>query len=201
MSASQIQELNDLLAANRERLRSLVRLRLDARLNGRVDESDVIQEAFTEAAERFDQFRDNPTCSPFVWLRFLTLQKLAQIHRHHVQVQARSVHREARKFRAPPATSAVMAIEFMGSATSPVDAALREEQKQQLTSALDRLKETDREILAMRHFEQLSNQETAEALEITTETAYKRYVRALKRLKAELGEVANSVFADFGKSK
>lgn len=193
MSASRIEELNQLLTGNRDRLLRMIRLRIDSRLTGRVDESDVIQEAYAEAATRYDDYCSEKKCCSFVWLRFLTLQKLAQIHRHHIKVQARSVRREiAPQKQSPPATSAVLAVEFLGKATTPVEAVMLAEMKRKITEALERLKDSDREILAMRHFEQMENHEVAETLEISKESAYKRYVRALKRLKTELGELPSS---------
>lgn len=173
----------------------MVRLRMDSRLNGRVDESDVIQEAFVEASCRYEDFCSGPDdCSPFIWLRFLTLQKLAQLHRHHIKVKARSVGRERNRQDAKPpaASSAILAVELMGNKTTPLEAVLREERKRELIRSLENLKEADREILAMRHFEQLSNLEAAEALKVEPETAYKRYVRALKRLKSEIGDLPKS---------
>ena len=194
MSASRIEDLNKLLAGNRDRLLRMIRLRLDTRLKGRVDESDVIQEAYVEAAQRYEDFCEKPECVPFIWLRFLTLQKLAQIHRHHIKVQARSVKREISPQKVNlPATSFVMAGELMGNSSTPVEKAMKAELLRQLAASLDRLKESDREILAMRHFEQLTNEEAAEALEINKESAYKRYVRALKKLKTELRDLPTSL--------
>ena len=173
----------------------MIQLRMDRRLKGRVDESDVIQEAFSEAATRFETFCNEGTdCSPFIWLRFLTLQKLAQIHRHHIKVQRRSILKEVR--RTPlecAATSAVMAVDFSGNKSTPLDAILRDELRQSVTQALDGLKEEDREILAMRHFEQLSNAEVAEAIGISPNSAYKRYSRALGRLRLQLAQLPINV--------
>ncbi len=176
------QALDELLADNRERLCRIVRLRLDSRLTGRIDESDVIQEAFVDASARYSSFEENSEVSPFVWLRFLTLQKLAQMHRKHIRVKARSVRREA----SLEASSVILADELIKDGTTPIEAALRAERKKQITAAIDSLGESDREILALRHFEYLSNQECAEVLAVETATAYKRYARALERLRAAL---------------
>lgn len=181
--------LTSLLEQNRDRLKRIVRLRLDGRLQGRIDESDVIQEAFTEAAERFADFDQKQECSPFVWLRFLTLQKLAQLHRHHFKVQARTVNKEVSPRVNPQlaASSSIMAIEFAGAETTPSQVAMAKELQETVAGSLEKLDPSDREILAMRHYEHLSNQEASEVLDISTDAAYKRYVRALKRLKVELG--------------
>ena len=87
-------ELGELLATHRERLRRMIALRLDRRLNGRVDASDVIQDAYIDATRRFDEYQANPDVSPFVWLRFLATQKLAHLHRHHLGVLGRDATRE-----------------------------------------------------------------------------------------------------------
>jgi RNA polymerase sigma-70 factor (ECF subfamily) len=182
--------LGDLFQQHRERLRRMVRLRLDRRLRGRIDESDVIQEAYLEATERFDEYQKNPEVPPFIWLRFLTGQKLAQLHRRHLGTQGRSVSREVSLYRGamPEATSAALAAQLVGQHTSPSEAAVRAELKLRVQEALNRMDEIDREVLALRHFEQLTNAEAAQVLDIDESAAYKRYVRALKRLKGILGE-------------
>ena len=176
------QGLNELLSDSRDRLRRIVQLRLDSRLTGRVDESDVIQDAYVEASARYSSFKESSDCSPFVWLRFLTLQKLAQVHRQHIRVKARSVRCEV----VVSASSVVLADELIRDGTTPIEAVLRAERKRQVTEAIDSLGELDREILAIRHFEFLSNQECAEVLAVEPATAYKRYVRALERLRDAL---------------
>ncbi len=166
----------------------MVQLRMDQRVQGRIDASDVIQEAFVEAAQRFEEYQRDQEVSPFVWLRFLTAQKLVQLQRRHLGAKRRAVQREARFLdrNAPGATSAVLAAQLVGKLTSPSNAVAREEQRQQVTVALDELEVLDREVIALRHFEQLSNAETAEVLEIAPDAAYKRYIRALRRLKKSL---------------
>lgn len=177
--------LAELFAEHRERLLRMVRLRLDQRLAARVDESDVIQEMFVEATERFAEFRRNPEVSAFVWLRFLTGQKLSQIHRHHLGMQRRDAGREVSLHRGltPDATSAALAAQLIGQYTSPSNAVARAEQSRLVQDALNDMDEIDREVLALRHFEQLTNPEAAQVLGIEEPAAYKRYVRALRRLK------------------
>lgn len=177
--------LGELFANHRERLRRMIMLRLDRRLNGRVDASDVIQDAYVEATRRFDEYSANPEVSPFVWLRFLTVQKLSQLHRYHLGTHARDAGREVSidGGARPEASSAALASQLVGRFSSPSNAANRAEIRQQIQDALNKMDEFDREILAMRHFEQLDNAETAEVLEIGTQTSYKRYVRAIRRLR------------------
>ncbi len=182
--------LGELFAQHRERLRRMVQLRLDRRLNGRVDASDVIQEAYIDATQRFSDYQANPEVSPFVWLRFLTTQKLAQLHRFHLGTQARDAGREVSIYAGGrlEASSAALAAKLAGRFSSPSNAANRAELRQQIQDALNSMEEFDREILALRHFEQLDNNETAQVLDIETQTAYKRYVRAIRRLKDSLDD-------------
>lgn len=177
--------LNALLAENRSRLHRMVQLRLDRRLQGRVDASDVIQEAFMEATERLDEYRRNPKLPPFLWLRLMTAQRLMRLHRQHLGVQARDPRREVSLYRRsiPEATSAALAAQLIGRQTSPSQAAVRAEIKVQLQEALNRLDEWDREVLALRHTEQLTNGEVAIVLGIGESAASKRYVRALCKLR------------------
>ena len=180
-------DLSDLLAQNRSRLIRMVRLRLDRRLQGRVDASDVIQEAYLEATERLEEYEKNPKkMPPFLWLRFITAQRLTRVHRQHLGVKARDPRREVSLVggATPEATSAVLAAQLIGQFTSPSGAAARAETKLQLQEALNSLKDIDREILALKHTEQLTSPEIAVLLGVTESAARKRYIRALRKLKA-----------------
>jgi RNA polymerase sigma-70 factor (ECF subfamily) len=180
--------LGGLLESYRERLRRMVHLRLDRRLNGRIDASDVIQEAYIEASRRLGDYLRNPSMPFFLWLRYLTGQKLLELHRHHLGVQARDANREislgARPI--PQASSAYLAAQLLGEHTSPSQAAIRSEMELRLQEALDSLDPIDREIVALRHFEQLTLAEAAHELGIKHTTACNRYMRALGRLKGLL---------------
>ncbi len=177
--------LGELLEAHRKRLRRMVRLRLDPRLQGRVDPSDVLQEAFLQAAQRLAQYLREPKMPFFLWLRFLTGQKLLEVRRRHLGVEGRDASREVSLYQGamPEASSACLAAQLMGKLTAPLQAAIRAEMKLRLQEALNRMDPTDREVLALRHFEQLNNTETAEVLGLTPSGASSRYLRALKRLK------------------
>ena len=178
----------ELLAMHRDRLRRMVQLRMDRRLNGRIDASDVIQDAYIEALSRFEEYRANPEVAPFVWLRFLTSQRLAQLHRHHLGVKARDAGREIsiECSAGPDASSAALAAQLVGRFSSPSNAAHRQELRSQLQDALSRMPSIDREVLALRHFEQLDNAETAQVLNLEKQATYKRYVRAIRRLRQEM---------------
>jgi RNA polymerase sigma-70 factor (ECF subfamily) len=174
-----------LLTQHRERLRRMVALRMDRRLQGRIDASDVIQEACLEASVRLAEYLKQPTMPFFLWLRFLTSQKLLELHRHHLGAQARDAGREVSLYRGalPEASSADLAAQLLGRWTRPSEAAMRAEMKIRLQDALNSMEPLDREVLALRHFEHLNNAETAQTLDIQESAASKRYLRALKRLK------------------
>jgi RNA polymerase sigma-70 factor (ECF subfamily) len=189
--AGDLAALNELFARHRERLRRMVQLRLDWRLQGRVDASDVIQDAYLEAVRRLDEYLRDPAMSLFVWLRFLVGERLLIVHRQHLGAQMRDARREVSLYRAalPEASSAALAAQLLGKQTSPSDAAVRAERLLRIQEAVNRLGPLDREVLSLRHFEQLSRAETAEMLGIKEPAAAKRYIRALKRLKDILSDM------------
>jgi RNA polymerase sigma-70 factor, ECF subfamily len=182
------QALADLFARYRDRLKRMVQLRLDRRLQGRVDPSDVLQEAYLDVAHRAAEYAANPAMPVYLWLRFLTGQRLLALHRYHLGAQMRdaglevSIHRGA----VLQASSASLAAQLLGHLTSPTQAAMRAELQLRLQEVLNTLEPTDREVLVLRHFEELTNNETAEVLGIGKTAASNRYVRALKRLKEAL---------------
>ena len=183
------QVLGTLLARHGDRLRRMVALRLDRRLQGRIDPSDVIQEAYLEASVRLAEYLRNPSMPFFLWLRFLTGQKLVTLHRHHLGVKMRDAGQEVALCQGPlpEASSAALAAQLLGHDTRPSEAAIRAELKIRVQEALNSMDPLDREVLALRHFEQLSRAEIAQVLGISEAAAGKRYIRALERLKRILG--------------
>jgi len=177
--------LGALFEDHRRRLRRMVELRMDPTLRARVAASDVVQEAYVEIAARVRDHLEDPRMPFFLWLRFLTAQKLVDLYRHHVGTQKRDVRRQRTIDRAsfPAASSAVMADHLVGARISPSGAAVQAEMRQQIRDGLDQMSSSDREVLVMRHYEELSNLETAEELGIETSAASKRYLRALQRLR------------------
>jgi RNA polymerase sigma-70 factor (ECF subfamily) len=177
--------LSALLAQHRERLRRMVALRLNRRLQGRIDASDVIQEAYLEAWTRLAEYLQAPTMPFFLWLRFLTAQRLVTLHRKHLGVQMRDPAVEISLYHGglPETNSAALAAQLLGQDTRPSEAAVRAEMKLRLEEVLNRMEPIDREVLALRHFEQLSRAEIAHLLQIREAAVSKRYIRALKRLK------------------
>ena len=178
-------QLGEYLQRHRERLKRMVELRINARVRARVDASDVIQEANIEAFERVEEYLEDPSVPFYVWLRFITLQKVAQLHRRHLGTKLRDAGREIslQQSPAPAANSAVLAAQLVGQMTTASEAFARGEMKERLEVALNSMSDTDREILALRHFEQLSQKETAAVLEIGEKAAGARHIRALAKLR------------------
>jgi len=170
---------------HRERLWQMVHFRLDQRLAGRVDEDDVLQDAYLDAAKRLRHFEDHGASSVFLWLRVIVGQTLVDVHRRHFGARMRSVHREVpmHDLYNPQATSVSIASKLLGRLTSPSHAAMRAELSDQLETALADMDPIDQEVLALRHFEELTNSEVAEVLGIQQKAASIRYVRALRRLR------------------
>jgi RNA polymerase sigma-70 factor (ECF subfamily) len=174
-----------LFARHRERLEQMVRLRLDRRLYRRIDPSDVLQETYLEAARRVAEFARAPTTSVYVWLRFLAGQKLVDLTRRHLGSKMRDAAQEISLHRGalPQASSVSLAAQLLGRLTSPSRAAIRAENQLRVQEALNSMDPIDREVLALRHFELLSNGEVAQVLGLSKAAASNRYVRALRRLK------------------
>jgi RNA polymerase sigma-70 factor (ECF subfamily) len=175
----------------RDRLCRMVDLRLDPRLRARLDPADVVQDAFLDAAARLDHYRNEQKFPPYLWLRLIVGERLATLHRHHLGTRMRDAGREVSLYRAalPQASTAALASMLLGRQTSPTQAALRAERLLRVQEALNSLEPVDREMLALRHFEQLNRAEAAQVLGITEEAGAKRYIRALKRLKNVLAKM------------
>lgn len=182
--------LGELFMLHRDRLWRMLYVRLDRRLVSRISPDDVLQEAFLDVARRIGEYLANPEVAFYVWLRFLTLQRMQMLLRMHLGTQRRDVTVEVslQAGDRPFATPESMAGQIVSQLTSPSHAAMRHELQEKLRAALDAMDPVDREVLALRHFEELSNQEVATILGITKEAASKRHLRALKRLKVILGD-------------
>lgn len=172
-----------LFTRHRDKLRRMVQLRLDHRLAGRVSASDVLQEAYIDALRRIEHYFEKPDQPFFGWLRLVVGQRLADVHREHLAQKRNAAQDVSIQGGAPGADSACMAAFLLGNLTSPSHAATRNEAVARLEEALNQMDPVDREVLALRHFEELSNTETAMLLGIQPPAASKRYVRALARLK------------------
>jgi RNA polymerase sigma-70 factor (ECF subfamily) len=179
------QALAALFALHQDALRRMVRWRLDRRLNGRVDPSDVLQEVYIDAAERVNGYLDQPTMPFGLWLRLLVGRRLIELHRMHLGAKMRAVELEVplQHGHWPAADSHYLASQLAGELTTPSEAVLRAEKETWLVEALNRMEPIDREVLVLRHFEELGNNEVAALLGIEKQTASNRYVRALGRLR------------------
>jgi RNA polymerase sigma-70 factor (ECF subfamily) len=177
-----------LFVRHRERLGRMLRLRLDHRLQGRLDVADVLQEIYLEYARSLPDYRRTPTLPFFLWLRTLAARKLQALHRHHLGTRMRDARREVSLHSGPlpQASSVSLAAQLLGRLTTPSHAAVRAEQQLLIQEALNGMDPIDREVLALRCFEQLSNSETAQVLDLSETGASNRFVRALRRLKRTL---------------
>ncbi len=182
------QALAELFSCFRGRLRQMIRLRLDRRLQGRVDPSDVLQDAYIDMAERLPEYAGKAAIPFFVWLRMVVGERLLRVHRHHLGAAMRDANREISLHRGafPEASSASLAAQLLGQITTASRAALRAEMKVTLQDVLNAMDPIDREVIALRHFEEMQNDEVAAALGLTKAAASKRYVRAMLRLRAAI---------------
>jgi RNA polymerase sigma-70 factor (ECF subfamily) len=178
-------ELAQAFAEHRQRLWRMVRVRLDRRLLGRVDPDDVLQEAFLEATRRLQHFRRDGPSSLFLWLRLVVGQTLVDVHRRHLVAQSRDAGREVsiHHHRFAEASSAALAGALVADLSTPSQALMRAERARTLEAALEAISPIDREVLLLRHFEELTNGEVALVLGLQPKAASIRYVRALARLK------------------
>lgn len=175
----------------RPRLWRMVHFRLHPRLQGRIDADDVLQDAWMRAMDRIDSFLADASRSPFIWLRMIVGQTLIDMHRKHVKTSKRDATKERSIHGgwSADSTSSSLAFALLGQLTSPSSALLQAERARQLDVALEDLSDTDREVLALRHFEELSNRETALVLKMSEQAASARYIRALARLKSVLQSI------------
>ena len=189
--AGDVQALAALFDQHRARLKRMVKLQLDRRLQGRVDASDVLQEAYLDLAQRLPEFRREAKYPLFLWMRLVTGQRLSQVHRRHLGAAMRNAELEVSIYQKalPQASTEFLASRLLGHFTSVSQQVVRAEQQIKLQEALNAMDEMDREILALRHFEELTNDEAAQVLEIQPGAASKRYLRALRRLKESLAHL------------
>ena len=171
-----------------DRLRRMVTVRLDPRLQGRFDPSDVLQETYLDALGRLPEYLREPKLPFFLWIRYLTGHHLGRIHRNHLGRQMRDPGREVSLYQGamPEASSAALAAQLLGKESRPSERAVRAERMLRLQEALNRMDPIDREVLALRHFEHLTRAESAQVLKLSEAAAAKRYLRALERLREML---------------
>lgn len=176
-----------LFAKHRDLLRRMVSVRMDGRIVARVDPSDVVQDALAEAARRFSVYLQSDDELFYPWLRKIAWERLVQLHRHHIQAQKRSVEREAHgEFRLSNQSAMRLSQCLASSIHTPSAAMMQEEMHTRVREQIEQLSAQDREVLVLRHLEQLPIVEVAAVLEISQAAVQSRYRRALERLHALL---------------
>jgi RNA polymerase sigma-70 factor (ECF subfamily) len=176
----------ELLARHRARLRRMVALRLDRRLSARLDPSDVVQEALADAARHLDEYLLDRPLPFYPWLRQFAWERLCKLHRHHIHAQRRSIHREEPEMPLPDESVRQLAHRLLAGGTSPSRQLIHREQRERVRAALAELSPSDREVLVMRHLEQMETPEIAAALGISVGAVRNRQFRALVRLRSLL---------------
>jgi RNA polymerase sigma-70 factor (ECF subfamily) len=183
------QAVQDLLARHRDRLRRMVCVRMDPRLSPRIDPSDVVQEALAEAARKLPAFLERRDCAFYPWLRRIAWERLVQLHRRHIDAQRRSVTREASPCMGlSDHSAALLGEQLAASGTGPGTRLVRQELRERLRSAMEQLPAQDREVVVLRHLEQLAFPEIADVLGVTYAAAQSRYRRATERLHGLLSD-------------
>jgi RNA polymerase sigma-70 factor (ECF subfamily) len=188
--AGDAEAAGELLNRHREALRRMIELRLDRRIQQRVDASDIVQEVMIEANRRLRGYLDDPAMPFHLWLRQMARDRLIDAHRRHRGSVKRSVDRE-QAMVAPAAldrSTIELAAQLCDPELTPAAAATMQELQRRFQAALETMEANDREIVLMRHFEQLSNQDVAQCLHLTEPAASMRYLRAMRKLRKLLAE-------------
>jgi RNA polymerase sigma-70 factor (ECF subfamily) len=180
---------NHLLERHREALRRMVGLRMDPVLKRRLDASDIVQDVLIEADRRLADYLQEARMPFHLWLRHLAHDHMIDAHRRHRGVARRSLDREQPAAAAFADQSAMdLAAIVRDRQLTPAAAATHRELELRFQAAIETLDELDREVILMRHFEQLSNSETAQSLALSDAAAGMRYLRAMRRLRVLLAE-------------
>lgn len=188
LSQGETAVFGELFTIHRPRLWQIIHFRLSDKIRGRVDPDDVVQEVFLESEKRLRHYVEGDFPSLFLWLRLVLGQTLSKIHRSHLGTESRTVLREANAAHSGiwGNTSLCLSQRFIAHLTSPSQVAVKGELIGEVRRALDNMSEMDQEVLALRHFEELTNQEVAIELDIQPKAASIRYMRALERLRGVL---------------
>jgi RNA polymerase sigma-70 factor (ECF subfamily) len=189
--------VNELLDRHREALRNMIQVRMDQKLARRVDASDVVQDVLLEASQRLADYIRDPRLPFGLWLRQMAQDRIIDLHRRHRVARRRSLDREQqRPGLAADKSSLELMAQLRDSELTPAAASLRKELHERFIEAIDRMEDEDREILLMRHFEQLTNSQAADLLGLSQPAAGMRHLRALRRLRELLGETAEDESGD-----
>lgn len=196
LAAGDTTVFGELFTIHRPRIWQIIRFRISGSIRGRVDPDDVVQEVYLEAEKRLRHYIDGDFPSVFLWLRLVAGQTLSKTHRTHLGTESRTVSKESTPNQSGPYqseqwgnTSLCLSQRFIAHITSPSQAAVKVELIAEVRSALETMNDIDREVLALRHFEELTNQEVAIELSIQPKAASIRYMRALERLRGVLEQM------------
>ncbi len=181
--------VNQLMDRHRGAIRRMVQMRMDGALARRVDASDVVQDVLFEASRRMEDYIQSPSMPFHLWLRQLAKDRVIDMHRRHRGAQRRSVDREqhVNNLGGDDRSAADLASLLKDAELTPAAATVRKEMEDRFLLALNQLNDDDRELILMRHFEHLGNNEVAEALGLSAPAAGMRNLRAIRRLREELG--------------
>jgi RNA polymerase sigma-70 factor (ECF subfamily) len=175
-----------LLTRHQNRLRHMVRLRIDSRLASRLDPSDIVQDALAEAHRRLPRYAAERPIPFYPWLRRIAWERLLQMHRHHIEAKRRSVLRE--DLMPLSQESELLLAERLAENSTPSKQLLRHEIEQRVRQAIAQLPDADREVIVLKHLEELSFEEAAIVLGISTAAVYSRYYRAVEKLHCRLND-------------
>lgn len=180
--------LEELLSLHRAAIRRMVEMRLDRQIARRVDASDIVQDVLIEAHRRAPEYLRNPPLEFGIWLRQIARDRLIDAHRRHRGAARRSVDRERHLVQYPDQSALDLSAVLWDRQATPATEAMAAELRRRFDDAIAQLDEVDREVLVMRHHEQLGNSEVARALNLSEPAAGMRYLRALRRLRGLLAE-------------
>lgn len=173
---------NELFERHRERLVNMIRARIDRRILARVDPSDVVQNSLVEAHAKLPAFAATRPIPVYPWLRSIAWDQLIQVHRRHLNADCRSVRREESFLALPNHSEILLAERLAASATNPSRRALREELRERVRAAIRQLSPSDREVVVLRHLEELPFKEITAVLGMSEAAVYSRYRRAMEQL-------------------
>ncbi|MDF1844727.1 MAG: sigma-70 family RNA polymerase sigma factor [Rubripirellula sp.] len=184
----------ELFSRHRNQLKRMLDRQMDSRLRRREDASDILQQVYIYAHQQIDKYVYEPKMPFFLWLRKLTKQRMIDSHRRHLNAEKRSIKQERTiNRRSAAGASASLAIQVAACLASPSQVAMRAELVSQVARALESMDPIDREIIALRHFDELRNCDVAKALGIKEAAASNRYMRALERLRESVQDLSGYV--------
>ncbi len=179
--------LGELLELYPRYLKLLARLQISRRLQGKIDPSDLVQETFLRAHQKFAQFQGTTEEELVSWLRQILVTSIARLVRRRYGTRRRDVRLERELAAELDESSRALDRSLIATGSSPSQQAMRREQAVLLADALDDLPEDYREVIVLRHLEGLSFPEVARRMARTVDSVKKLWARALFRLRRSMG--------------